>query len=448
MFGNGPSALPLLGLAGGLAMAVPWGVFNMCQSDHFHLVPNAGGVNLYLGNKRAADGMVPRQERYTSYGERYQDSVETWARQEYEAAMRAEGRVPDTDPMAISRYWTRLAVQEIRAAPTAWLGLVAKKCWLTLWNVEIPNNKAFAFLQQEFVWLRLLPVRWVVLLMLAPAGLWAAVKWGNRDALFILLLYAGLYSAGNIAFFICDRYRYPVWPVLAVLAGGGLLAGVAAVRRRDWVAAAAVVGAMGLMAAISLPNWFGAKLPNFARDYYFRSLAWYDKGHFREALGDAQRSVELDPGDANTLHHLGNVQFALGDLQHARESYAKALQRAPGEARSWNNLGTVLDRLGQPAEALVAFRRATECTPPSKSAFQGAAIICLRQGRLDEAGAWLDGFDKLQAGSDAVALALRSVLERRRGNVSRADALEEQARALDAAAAAWALERVSGAGRP
>jgi hypothetical protein len=46
------------------------------------------------------------------------------------------------------------------------------------------------------------------------------------------------------------------------------------------------------------------------------------------------------------------------------------------------------------------------------------------------------------------ALAERSAWERRRGNVARADALEEQARALDAAAAAWALERVSGAGMP
>ena len=57
------------------------------MSDHFHLLPNAGGVALYLGNKRTADGMVPEQERRITSGERYQDSVEVWAREEYEAAM-------------------------------------------------------------------------------------------------------------------------------------------------------------------------------------------------------------------------------------------------------------------------------------------------------------------------------------------------------------------------
>ncbi|HVV72287.1 MAG TPA: phospholipid carrier-dependent glycosyltransferase, partial [Verrucomicrobiae bacterium] len=32
-------ALPLAGLAGALLMAIPWGLFNLRQSDHFHLLP-------------------------------------------------------------------------------------------------------------------------------------------------------------------------------------------------------------------------------------------------------------------------------------------------------------------------------------------------------------------------------------------------------------------------
>ena len=105
-------------------MAVPWGVVNMKQMDHFHLLPNAGGVAFYLGNKRTADGMVPEQERRIFSGERYEDSVEVWAREEYETAMRAAGRQPDSDPMAISKYWTSRALSEIQAAPVAWFRLV------------------------------------------------------------------------------------------------------------------------------------------------------------------------------------------------------------------------------------------------------------------------------------------------------------------------------------
>jgi Flp pilus assembly protein TadD len=435
--------LPLLGLLGGVGMAIPWGFVNKMQSDHFQVIPAAGGVNLYLGNKRTADGMAPEQERRVTYGERYEDSGEVWAREEYAAALRAQGRQPETNPMAVSKYWTRRAIGEIREDPSAWFRLAAKKCWLMLWNAEVPNNKAFAFLQTESTWLRLLPVRWVVLLMLAPAGIWAAAKWGNRDALFILLVYVSLYSAANVAFFICDRYRYPVWPVMAAIGGGGLLAFVGALRRRRWRGAIWLAAGMALMVSISLPNWFGAKLPSFARDYLFRSIAWYEKGHFPEALSDINRSVALDPRDVTALHHRGNVLLALNRLEDARQEYERTLKISSEDAGIWNNYGIALDGLGRTNEALQAFRRAMECKPPSKSAFLGLAFLQIKLDRLDDAAATLDQFEKQEPGPNAVVLAIRSVLARERGNAAQAGALEQQARALDPEAAAWAIERAS-----
>jgi tetratricopeptide (TPR) repeat protein len=445
---NKAALSPLLGLLGGLLMALPWAWINMSQSDHFHLLPNAGGVALYLGNKRTADGMVPEQERRIQYGERYQDSVEVWAREEYEKAQRAQGRQPDTDPMAISHYWVGRTIDEIRAAPASWLRLMLKKCWLTLWNAEVPNNKAFAFLQQEYFWLRVLPVRWVVLLMLAPAGIWAAAKWGRRDDLFILLVYAGFYSAANVAFFICDRYRYPVWPVMAVLAGGGCLVTLELIRRRRIREIAFLVVGMGLMAVLSLHNWMGAKLPSYARDYLFRSIAWYDRGRFDQALGDINQSVELDPLDATAFQHRGNVLFALNRFEAAKASFEQALKLSPGDAATWNNLGATFEAMGRTDDALSAFRRAVECTTPSKNAFLSIACILIRAGRLDEAALVLDQVEKLKRNPDATILATRSVVERRRGQAQLAEALEQRARRMDPEAAAWALKRAGRGGNP
>jgi len=435
--------LPLLGLVGGVMMAVPWGLINMRQSDRFQWLPSAGGVNLYLGNMRTADGMVPEQARRVTYGERYEDSVEVWAREDYETVMRAEHRQPETNPMAVSKYWTHRAFEEIRADPPHWLRLVAKKCWLTLWNTEIPNNKDFAFLQQEYNWLRLLPVRWVVLLMLFPAGIRAAAKWGNRDGLFILLVYVFFYSAANVAFFICDRYRYPVWPVLAIGGGGGLLAFLQTIRRGRIRSCAGILASMALMASVSIPNWFGAKLPSFARDYLFRSIACYEKGRFPEALADVDRSLNLAPGEVTALHHRGNVLFALGRFDEARASYEQALKFIPEDSGIWNNLGASLSALHRTNEALQAFRRATECKPPSKNAFLQIAFMQIRSNHPDDAATILDQLEKIDAGPNPAALAIRSVLARKRGDVSQAEALERQARSLDAETAVWAIEQAT-----
>jgi Flp pilus assembly protein TadD len=435
--------LPLLGLAGALAMALPWGFVNQRQSGHFQMIPSAGGVNFYLGNKRGADGMTPEQGRRVTYGERYEDSVEVWARQEYEAAMRAEGRTPDDNPMAVSKYWTGRAVEEIKADPAAWLRLMARKCWLMLWNTEVPNNKNFAFLQNEFLWLRILPVRWVVLLMLAPAGIWAAAKWGNRDALFIVLAYAAIYSAGNVLFFVCDRYRYPVWPALAVTGGGGLLAIIDTVFRREWRGALGLAASMAAMMAVSLPNWFGAKLPSFARDYLFRSIAWYEKGHFPEALNDVNRSLELDPQDVTALHQRGNVLLALNRDEEARQDYERTLKMDSADAAIWNDYAIALQGLGRTNDAAQAFGRAIECHPPSVSAFLGLALLEIKSGQPNDAARTLDQLEKQEQGENAIALALRSVVARKQGNAPQADALEQQARALDPAAAAWAIQQAA-----
>jgi len=449
--------VPLLGLAGALAMMIPWGIINLRQADRFHLVTNAGGVNFYFGNRRGANGMfghdvvtalseLSRSNQITSAttaNDRYEDLVEVWAREEYAAAMRAQNRVPESDPKAISQYWTQRTLDEIKTDPTGWLKLVARKCWLTLWNTEVPNNKDFAFLQEEYRWLRLLPVRWVVLLMLAPAGLWAAVKFRNHDSLFILLVYAVIYSVGNVAFFICDRYRYPVWPVMAVVAGGGLLAGFEMIRRHRWQSLLLALAGAGLMAAVSLPNWFGVKLPNFAQDFHFRSSAWYEKGSFTEALQDINRSVALDPYNAAAQQHRGNVLFALNRLEEACQAYEQTLKLIPGNSGVWNNLGAALEALSDTNAALRAYRRATECPPPSPRAFLGIAFIQIRAGQLDDATATLDQLEKLQPAPSAATLATRSALARRRGDTQQADALEERARRLDPEGTAWALERAA-----
>jgi tetratricopeptide (TPR) repeat protein len=449
--------LPMLGLAGALGMMIPWGILNLRQVDHFHLVTNAGGVNFYFGNRRGADGMfghdvvtalseLSRSNAIAptaTANQRYEDLVEVWAREEYAAAMRAQNRSPENDPKAVSQYWTQRTIDEVKADPTAWLKLVARKCWLSLWNQEVPNNKDFRFLQQEYWWLRVMPVRWVVLLMLAPAGLWAATRFRNLDSLFILLVYAGIYSAGNVAFFICDRYRYPVWPALAVLAGGGLLAGIEMIRQRNRRGLGCVLVCAGLMAAVSLPNWFGAKLPNFAQDYFFRSAASYDKGRLAEELADINRSVELDPLNAGPHQHRGNVLFALNQLDEACRAYEQALRLIPGNSGVWNNLGASLEALGKMDAALRAYREAIGCQPPSPLAFLGLAFIQIRAGQLADASGTLDQLEKLQRAPTAATLAARSVIERQHGDQQHAASLEEQARQMDPSATAWAIERAT-----
>ena len=433
---------PLAGLAGLLAMMIFFGAVNARQAGQFQLIPGAGGVNLFLGNKRTATGMTAAQTSRVAYGERYEDPIEIWSRQEYATAMRAHGHEPETNPAAISKYWTQRAVEEMRADPAAWLKLLVKKTWLLAWNAEIPNNKAFAFEQENSFWLRWLPVRWVWLFALAPVGIWAAKKAGDRNHLFVLLVFLIFYAAGTVVFFISDRYRYPLWPGMAMLAGGALLHIFQAFRHFK-ISALWLPAAIAIMVCVSLPNWYGIQLPNFARDYLFRSMAWYEKGHFAEALADADRSLKLDATDVSAWQQRGNALFGLNQLAAAGDAFQTALKLNPDEARTWNNFGNCLAATGKISEALAAFQRATECQPPSRNAFLGMTFIELRTGQLAAATSALDQYEKMGRAPDAVSLALRAYSARQNGDAKKADELERQARALDANAAQWAMDQVT-----
>ena len=183
------------------------------------------------------------------------------------------------------------------------------------------------------------------------------------------------------------------------------------------------------------------ELPNYARDYQFRSFAWFETGHLPQALNDIDRSIELDPTDAASLQQRGNVLLALNRLDDARDAFVETLKISPEESGAWNNLGLTLVGLGWLEEAIPAFHSGMKCKPPSQNAFLGMAFVQIRLGRLDDATATLDQLDKLNGAPEAATLAARSVIARRRGNSQQADELEHKANALDANAVRWAIEQ-------
>jgi len=386
----------------------------------FQLLPGAGGVNLYLGNERGADGRVPRQDRPVTYGAEYRDSVEVFSQEVYLEAMAREGREghgvvePEPpDPGAVSRYWLGRTFEEIRADPGRWLALMAKKAGYLLWNRELPNNKTYAFvLEHESRLLGFLPVRWWCLMALAPLGFWWALHRGDRRLLFWIAAFLATHALGVLLFFVNARYRLPLWPGMAVLAGGGILFLAQSLAGQRWRHLGLASGVAVLLAALSLANLTATPTDSFARDFFFRSIARLEIGDLPGALADAETSVELDPSDPAARFQLGNAALALGDDARALAAFAALARERPGEPRIWNNLGIVLERLGRTAEACSAHERGLGAEADYAPALVNAGLCELRAGRLARAEelfgrAGILGYDSLPLRVGRAALAAR-----------------------------------------
>jgi tetratricopeptide (TPR) repeat protein len=424
-------ARPLVAVATLLVTLLLFAAWQARHFGSFQLLTSSGGVNLYLGNKRGADGMIPRQDRAVTYGERYRDSVEVFARSEAEAH-RPPG-APPLSPAAISRYWTGRAFDEVTQDPLAWAGLVLRKVWLLIWNAEIPSNKTYAFVAtEESRLLAFLPVRWWMLLALAPLGIAAiAERRDARPGLVRLVAVVALWSLTVVLFFVNGRYRIPLWPPLCVLAasGGAFVWRGAQARRFRRLAPPAAAGAA--LAVLSLGNWLDVPPFPFDRDVFYRSLAHLDRGELDAAAADARRAMAMRPDEAVYVYQVGDVALAADRDAEAAEAFRTAAALEPGEPRIWNGLGVALEGQDRGAEAYQHYLHAIALVPDFAPALTNAALLELRAGLVERAARHVEAAARGGGEPTAALLCARAFLERARGRDVEAARFLERARDED-----------------
>lgn len=427
------AAAPLAAMVGALLALMAFAPVQRLQSGEWQLIPGAGGINFYVGNKRGADGMIPRQPASVVSDVEYIDLLQKYSEEEYRRRMLSEGQTPRAGPSAVSRYWTMETLREIRAAPLQWLRLLYRKFRFFLWNYESPNGKSHSFvLEHESLLLRWLPVRWFLLLALLPLGLRHARRRGTTEEALTAGLFIALYGAGVILFFVNGRFRIPLWPALAVVGGGGLIGLVDSVRAHRGRETAAQAASAVAIAVFSLWPVAGAPEDDFSRDFFLRANVRLEQGDIEGAIADARESLAREPSLNDARLTLGNALLLKGDAAGAADAYRLFLRDDPEEPRGWNNLAAALAALGDWTGAHAAYLQVLDLRPDHPNALLNAAIIELRAGRPDLAAPRLEALG--QAGMEnAAVLVARAVLAEQSGEADTAAELRRRAESLSPA---------------
>lgn len=378
---NGHRAAGYLAAAMAMTMVLTaFGYVNQWQSGRFQLLTGAGGINLYTGNRVGADGFTPTQGESVTYAGEYRDSIQVYAEQEFE---RTTGRSAESASVEeISTFWTRKAIEEIVSDPVGRLGLFARKCLLLLWNHEIPNNKSYAFFAREVTpLLAWMPTRWWLLLALGIPGWGLLLRCRPHPAAPLMVVFAFLYAAGIVVFFVNSRFRLPLWPVLCI--GAGAWPAMWKESPERWRQGAAVAAL--LLSLLSLVNWTGVQPEQPGRDQYFYSKALMARGRFDEGLEHARKAAELQPGNPDVLFQLGNSYLMADEPLRAVQVYDDLVLMEPREARLWNNLGVAQEAQQEWKKALAAYRKSLALDPLRDNARSNAVILLMRGERTEAA---------------------------------------------------------------
>lgn len=317
--------LALLFTAGWLLPVVPVTLRNRIVGGEWTLVATQAGVNLWIGNNPQSDGVtaiVPGTRG--GWWEGHLD-----ARRQAEAAA---GKA--LSPGGVSAHYSKRTLDWLTEDPGAFLGHLLYKTRLFFSSRELGNNLEPLFFATHY---DPLTCPWVLpfgaLLGLALVGAFLARKQALLQG--PLFAFVPVYAAGVIAFFVCSRFRLPVWPVMAAFASHGAWVGCCALLRRDALQAGKIfIPALGIWALsvwITPSNLFTPEsigemqLGDAALESGNHGLA---AEHYALATSQERVSPHAHLGLARSLMAVGKLVkaqqildelVALGNLPEARE---------------------------------------------------------------------------------------------------------------------------------
>ena len=119
-------------------------------------------------------------------------------------------------------------------------------------------------------------------------------------------------------------------------------------------------------------------------------------GRISESLVASQKSVELDPQDAEAHNNLGSILQELEKLKDAMNCYKKAIELRPNFAQAHSNLGIILGLLKRLDEAEASYKKALSIDPTLKKTLVAYGNLLLKLNKH------LDGLKFIDEGQGVI----------------------------------------------
>lgn len=373
-------------VAGALLFIIPVTVRNFVVGRDFVGIASQGGVNFYIGNNPQSDGrtaIVPGT-RWDWWGG-YEDSIRL--------AESAMGR--KLKPSEVSDYYFRKGTEFILTDPAKAVPLLAKKLYLFWAAGERSNNKyIYFFWHQSGMGKVPLPGFWFV----GPLALLGGVLlWPRRRDLSLLYLFVAAYTLAIVAFFVNDRFRVPVVPVLAVFAGYSIvyLWNAARANKSALWKALPVLAVCAIAVNADLLGFAENKIEQDALSHYTLGNAHLNRGDTEKAIAEYEDALER----YRKYKHAGfllvsrNVEYNLGRLYWSRKSCAQAIPHLEKVGGSDQYALLALEMLAEcytnekrNENAIQAYSTILRAVPQHRKAKLGLARAYRLAGDLDRAG--------------------------------------------------------------
>ena len=319
------------------------------------LISSQGGINLYLGNNDAADGMSAVMPE--PFGHNWQmRQVRFVAESELGRALK---------PGEVSSFWRDRALAWILDNPAKFAGLTLKKVALEFSNREVSNNRALDPHFASFAVLKYNPVGFGLILGLAWLG--TVFLWRNRQGSRLLAGVILVQVAVIALFFFNSRFRLPEMPFYFALAGGGI-AWLLERWRKPTPRNLALLGSAVLIGLASYLSPVGITDEQSPQALASRGLFLMQRDDLADARSYFERALLIDPDFPELDLNRGICLLRQGDGSAAEAAFKTEIAKHPRRVKGYSNLASLYLVSGRTDEAAGQAYKAIALAPYDETA--------------------------------------------------------------------------------
>jgi tetratricopeptide (TPR) repeat protein len=140
----------------------------------------------------------------------------------------------------------------------------------------------------------------------------------------------------------------------------------------------------------------------FALPWTLKADAHYRMKEYERAKVFYENALQIDPRDAVTWNHMGNMYAFDGKQELAMKAFDRAIEIEPTNAYAWNNKGAIYQSLRMYEDALISFDKSIGFDPHGFDAHLNKARLLAKMGHSNEAvPEYLTAWEINPASSDA-----------------------------------------------
>ncbi|MEW6411619.1 MAG: glycosyltransferase family 39 protein [Candidatus Zixiibacteriota bacterium] len=333
-----------------ILIVLPITVRNIVVADDPVLIASQGGINFYIGNNEAADGISAAMPEPLGFNWRIQQITFI--------AERDLGK--KLSPGEVSTYWFNKALQWIQQNPASFISLYLEKLYRHVSNREISNNRNLDHFFDQVLILKSNPLSFGILFALSVVGVF--LVWGRNNRALLLYTIIICYMLVSALFFFNSRFRLPLLPIFFVLSSYSLY----------WLSQRLTKHPKQVLLPLAAAVLFGlfsfhmiVKLPEGAPSQYLTSQGLYylNNGEYRKALQTFQIARAIDPTFPETNLNIGAAFVRLGKLDSALYYFDREHEFNPLRPKTYTNIASVHLLRNQPRMALQEVEKTLQAMP-------------------------------------------------------------------------------------